>query len=136
MMESPKSKGFTLIELMIVVAVVGILAMIALPAYQQHVIRANRSAAQTYMLHIASIEEQYMLDAHEYTTTAPGGVSWDSERPSEVVGVYNFSVSTTSGPPPGFTITATPAAGTRQASDGNLTLDSDGNKTPVEKWKR
>lgn len=128
-------QGFTLIELMIVVVVVGILSAIALPAYQQHVTRANRASAETFMLRLASLEEQYMLDAHAYADSTD--VNWTNSAniPSELQGKYTFSITTTDGPPPKYTITATPVAGTRQAQDGALTLDSEGVKTPAEKWQ-
>ena len=66
--KSPRQQGFTLIELMIAVAVVGILAGIAWPSYKYYVMRANRSAAQQFMLDIANREEQFMLDARSYAT--------------------------------------------------------------------
>lgn len=127
--------GFTLIELMIVVAVIAILSAIALPSYQQHVIRTNRAAAETFMLHLASLEEQYILDAHTYAASAD--VNWTSSAniPSEVRDKYTFSITKDSGPPPKYTITATPVAGTRQAQDGALALTSDGVKTPADKWQ-
>ena len=53
-----KQHGFTLIELVITIAVVGILAAIALPSYQQYVIRSKRSAAQAQMMDIANREQQ------------------------------------------------------------------------------
>ena len=128
--------GFTLIELMIVVAVIALLSAIALPSYQQHVIRTNRAAAETFMLRLASLEEQYLLDAHTYA--ASSDVTWTSTTnlPSELQGIYTFSITKDDGPPPGYTITATPVSGTRQAQDGALTLNSQGVKTPAAKWQR
>lgn len=138
MLRIHRPKGFTLIEVMIVVAIVGILAAIALPSYQKHVIRAKRSAAQTYMLRIANIQEQMLLDKHVYSASTPAGGTWNDTGmiPPELVGVYSFSASVSSGPPPSYTITATPTAGTAQASDGTLTLTSEGVKSPAEKWQR
>jgi type IV pilus assembly protein PilE len=127
-----KQLGFTLIELMITVAVIGILTAIALPSYNQYVLRANRAAAQSFMLGIAAKQEQYLLDARSYTTTiGTGGLALT--QPNETAGRYTFSVVTTA-TPPGYTITATASAGA-QLSDGNLTLDEKGTKAPASKWK-
>ena len=128
-----KSLGVTLIELMVVVVVIGILAAIGYPSYQEYVIRANRSAAQQFMLSIANRQEQYLLDARTYTATiGTGGLGLT--QPSETTSRYDFSVTLNPGPPPTYTIMAT--AKGPQASDGNLTLDSTGTKTPADKWKK
>ena len=122
--------GFTLIELMIVVAIIGILAAIAFPSYQNYVIKSKRSAAQSFMLDVSNREKQYLLDARAYTTTL---ASLGATIPSEVSSNYTIAVDV-GATPPSFTITATPIAGTRQASDGALTLDDTGTKGPSGKW--
>ena len=135
--------GFTLIELMVVVVVIAILAAVAIPSYQSYIIRANRSAAQQFMLGIASREEQYLLDARTYTATlGTGGLGltpsdWDcTSNPAQCTNArYTITVAAPAGPPPGYTITAAPKAGTPQESDGSLTLDNMGVKTPADKWK-
>jgi type IV pilus assembly protein PilE len=134
--------GFTLIELMITVAVVAILATVAVPSYTQYVVRANRSAMQRFMLDVANREEQFMLDARQYrpaiknkdddTDTFPAQLNMSV--PSDVSNYYNMQVTLVAGPPPGYTITATPIAGTMQAGDGILTLNNTGVKTPPVKW--
>lgn len=126
-------RGFTLIELMIVVAVVAILAAIAIPSYLRYTIRANRSAAEDVMLDMANAQERYMVDARQYTTSnAQLGYS-STTMPNAVASSYTIAVATSAGPPPTYTITATPKSGTLQARDtdcGTLTLGSDGSKSP------
>jgi prepilin-type N-terminal cleavage/methylation domain-containing protein len=61
-----RARGFTLIEVMIVVVIVGILAAIAYPTYQNYMKRAARSAAQTLMLDLANREQQYLLDNRSF----------------------------------------------------------------------
>lgn len=61
-----KQPGFTLIELMIVVLVIGILAAIAVPIYQQHVISSERAAAQSAMLEIAGQLERHYTQNNQY----------------------------------------------------------------------
>ena len=129
---SGRSQGFTLIELMVAVAVVGILAGLAWPSYRNYVMRANRSAAQQFMLDIVNREEQYMLDARSYATGSTALTSLNLTVPTAVSPNYTLSVAPVTGPPVGYLITAT-AIG-NQLTDGNLTLSSAGTKTPTSKW--
>lgn len=126
-----RSQGFTLIELMIVVAIVGILAGIALPSYQQHVIRASREAAQTELMQMAAVQEKIYLNSSSYTAaaiTAPytgqstGGLGISG---SSADGKYTYGCLCNA---QDFAITATPNAGTPQAADGNLTINSTGQR--------
>jgi type IV pilus assembly protein PilE len=129
-----QQKGFTLIELMITVAVVAILATIAYPSYQSYVIRANRTAAQQFMLDIANREEQLMLDSRNYSATIGAG-GLNLSIPAEVTGRYTVTVAVNNAAtPPTFVITATPVAGSIQASDSTLTFNNLGVKTPANKW--
>ena len=130
--KSTRRQGFTLIELMIAVAVVGILAGIAWPGYQNYVKRANRSAAQQFMLDITNREEQYMLDARSYATGSTALTTLNLTVPGAVTPNYTITVAAVAGPPAGYLITAT-AIG-NQASDSDLTLSSIGAKTPASKW--
>ena len=120
--------GFTLIELMVVVAVIGILAAVAYPSYTKHIKSANRAQAMQVMLKIASREEQYVLDARAYSATLTGSSSIGLKTTEDT-----FTCSATQCVNTNYTITAT-ATGS-QTSDGNLTLDNLGTKTPADKWK-
>ncbi len=127
--------GFTLIELMIVVAIIAILAMVAFPSYQNYNKKANRSQASQLLLAVQSREEQYLLDARAYTDKLAGGGinmvqdSWTCTDASCINNFYTVTVAVVAGTPPTYTITATPIAGKYQASDGSLTLTSAGVRT-------
>ncbi|MET0660860.1 MAG: type IV pilin protein [Steroidobacteraceae bacterium] len=133
MRTSPSARGFTLIELMITVAVVAILAAIALPSYRQHIIRGNRSAAKSAMMDLANREQQFLLANRTYAAKAALEASGYAV-PSEVSANYTWDVTLPAGARPSFLITFTPTGG--QTSDGALTLSSEGEKLPAEKWTR
>lgn len=125
------AKGFTLIELMIVVAIIGIISMFAIPKYSQYVVRGNRAAAEAFMMDVANREKQYLLDARIY---APNLATLSMTTPASVSKYYTLTISAPATTPPSYTITATPVAGGKQAGDGTLTLDDLGNKGPTGKW--
>jgi type IV pilus assembly protein PilE len=127
-----RGQGFTLIELMVTVVIIGVLAAIAYPSYTQYIVRANRAAAASFVLGLASKQEQYNLDARQYATTlAQLGYA---TVPTEVSKNYNVTIATdNSVAPPTYTITATPTGGqaTRDTRCGNLTLNQAGIKGTV-----
>jgi len=122
-------RGFTLIELMVTVAIVGILAAIAYPSYTSYIVRSNRSAAQGYMLELSSLQQRYLLDARTYAADL---ATLNSSVPSHVSSNYTVTTPLKTGTTlPGFTVTATPI-GTQLARDtacGTLTIDEAGAKT-------
>lgn len=123
-------RGFTLIELMVVVAIAAILAGVAVPFYRNHVIKNNRAAAESFMLNIANKQEQYRLDARTYTLNwQAGGLGLSYPQGVNL----NYTVTIPNATNTTYTITATPI-GNQLTGDtlcGVLTLDQTGAKTPV-----
>ena len=111
-----KSKGFTLIELMIVMVIVAILAAVAYPSYRESVKKGNRRAAQSAMMEIVNREHQYFIANRAYADTAALGYA----LPPDVSGNYNHAIALDAGPPPGFTVTFTAkdGAGLGRQPDG------------------
>ena len=131
-----RAKGFTLIEVMITVVIVAILASVAWPSYQSYLQRSRRSEAQQLMLSIVNKEQQYLLDARQYTDViGAGGLGistqgWDctvngAKTCSNMY--YDVVVALQPGPPPAFTVTGSPKI--TQGVDGTLNFASSGAKT-------
>ena len=113
-------RAFTLIELMIVVLVIGILAAIAIPAYQQYVPRAARTKATRALLDLAGREERYFYQSNTYTATLasvglPSPYYVDSNTDARYYTVTIPAASATS-----YTLTATP--GGAQTSDSKCNV--------------
>jgi type IV pilus assembly protein PilE len=128
--------GFTLIELMIVLTIIGILASVAFPAYSDYIQRARRSQGSQLMVQIADKEEMYLLDARTYTASFDdlnfSYDDWDCATDTAICSNSFYSVGVTvvaaaSGVPPSYLITATPLS--NQAADGVMTYSSAGVKT-------
>jgi type IV pilus assembly protein PilE len=147
-----ESQGVTAIELVIVLAIVGTLAVLAVPAYLDHLLRANRGDARAALLSLATAEEKYYLQCNEYTSRldaaaatscSPGTLRFpaSSER-----GYYTIVV--TAADANGWTATATAAAALPQyrdtrcrtfqlASTGEKTARNSGNSAnDSECWSR
>ncbi len=116
-----RNRGFTLIELMIVVAIVGILASVAFPSYVESVRKSNRADAKSTMLQVASQEERYYTENNVYGTVTAIGNAASPVRSSS--GKHNITVATANVNAT-YIITATPV--TTDSTCGNLTITNTG----------
>lgn len=124
-----KNAGFTLIELMIAVAVIGILAAIAYPSYQEYVKRGRRADAMGELQQAATAMERYFTVNGSYTGATAGGTI-PNRLPRTGTKHYDVSLTLTPAgtPKTGFVILATPASGSPQTSDGKFDIDHTGRK--------
>ncbi|MGH8639560.1 MAG: type IV pilin protein [Burkholderiales bacterium] len=123
-----RERGFTLIELMIVVAIVAILAVVGYPSYRDHIARGQRSQGQQMLSDVAQRQEQFLLDARRYATTmaelrvsAPEGIKYDAPNP--------WTVDNTA-TPPSYVVCMSPSTGSNLAArgDGRLCINNLGQR--------
>jgi type IV pilus assembly protein PilE len=125
-----RNRGFTLIEVMVVVAIVAILASVALPSYQEYVRRGNRAEARAAILNLAQLQERNFTDRGSYaavgtTSTAPWAATSFFSGSSYANRKYDLTVALNGN---AFTITAKPSNGYSDPTCNWLTLASDGTK--------
>jgi len=124
-------RGFTLIELMIVVTIVGLLAAVAIPGYAQYVRRAHRSEGMAALSALAAAQEKYYLSNNTYTSDIKNDLKLSSTTEH---GYYTMKV--TSADASEFTAIAVPSSGSPQLEDTDclsFTLNSAGSRTSTDK---
>lgn len=138
-------RGFSLVELVVVVAIIGILTAIAMPAYNEYLIRANKAAAKAVLMEIFSRQEQYVMNSGSYGTLAQLNYTVPTD-----VSTY-FDVTLTTGTNSGstvvalqgmpiFTVSASGKTGTLQegqpaaGASTALSINQFGLKLPVAEW--
>lgn len=128
-MNARTAVGFTLIEVMIVVAIIGILAAIAYPSYSEYIQRSNRSEGMAQLNDIAARQERYYSQTYAYVTTSADlnklGLTVSSDKVKSATGKYFVTVAKVDDDG-GYTLTATQNFGDTKC--GNLTLNTLGVK--------
>lgn len=130
-----RNRGFSLIELLVTVAIVAIIAAVAIPSYRQYVRRASRADATTALLRVAGAQEKFYLQNNTYASNAllddasPAGLGFGgTER-----GYYTVTLAPNGGGyQNGFVATATATAGANQADDDDcqvFTVNEQGLRT-------
>ncbi|SFS19192.1 type IV pilus assembly protein PilE [Dyella sp. OK004] len=130
--------GFTLVELMIVVAVIAILAAVAIPSYGRYAYRARRVDGKELLLRIANAQERYYATFNRYGALTD--IGYTNPAPSEK-GYYSVTIATSASAAQAYTATASPAgvqvkdvckqlsitnAGVKQPDASNLTANNNG----------
>lgn len=141
----PLQGGFTLIEVMIVVAIVGILAAIAYPSYMEHIRKGNRADAEASLMQLSQFMERYYTGTGRYSLTAGQTNVPNNPAPPYPTGTnYTFTI-TVGDAGTSYTATATPNNPGVMATDkcGALTLTNTGlkgqtgqNVTTADCWRR
>jgi len=133
-----KTSGFTLVELMVTVAIVALLSTISISSYRRYLMRTNRTEATAALLQIQVGQEKFYLQNNSYasnaniTTAAPTGLGLVSV--TTLPGGYYTLAITSTNLANGYTVTATPVSGKGQAQDAECTVfsvDQTGRKTAL-----
>lgn len=125
------NRGFTLVELMIVIAVVGIIATIAYPSYNDSVKKSRRADAKGALMGFSQAMERHFTDNNSYLGAASGGANtgaptiFPTQAPLDSSAKF-YDLTIEAATASSYTLRATPING--QAGDGNLEIDNTGAK--------
>lgn len=131
MMTARKQDGFTLIELMVVVAIVGILAMIAYPSYEEQMLKTRRSDAEVALTQITNEEEQFFSNHNYYTASILASQPTNNlgyGTATSPKGYYSLNIWLSPTFPNRYVAIAAPLASGPQNGDGTFYLASNGVK--------
>ena len=128
-----KQKGFTLVELMVVLAIVAILAAISYPSYQTYILKGGRADGKAKLSEVMSAQERFFSQNQRYTVdlSSNAGLSYGVDPIPSTEGRYNISAAACPGAVIGNCVELTATRIGAQLPDvdcGNLTLDSRGTR--------
>ncbi len=127
-----KNKGFSLVELMVAVAIMGILASVAVPRYSQYVAKGNRSEAMRELVVVANLQEQFLIENRTYTTDMTE-LGFDADPFFSEKGKYSIDVEAVSDITTDYIIIAAAHAGqlTNDLNCVKLRIDYLGQKSSL-----
>ena len=133
LLRSRLNQGFSLIELMIAVAIIGIIAAVGYPSYLSQAEKTRRTEGKSALTEVAQKQQQFFQERRRYTANVMELYDQSGATLETPKGNYTVSAAVTGGGT-GFTLTATPVSDGLQDGDFTLTLNHLGQTTPKEAW--
>lgn len=130
-----RSRGFTIIELLVTIAIVGIIVAVALPSYQDYMLRAGRSEGASALFEVMERQEQYYRNNLTYTLQLSDLGYSATEPVKSETDRYRITAAACNSIAIRRCVNLIATAQPKQAADGpTMTLNSRGQKTPANKW--
>jgi type IV pilus assembly protein PilE len=130
-MSTRKQHGFTLVEMMVTVAVIALLSRIAYMSYIKQTIKGNRDSAEGALVQMAAAQERWYStnDVYSSSTTSLKAMGSPTVSPPNGTAIYTLQVVSSTASTTGYTLEADPVSTQINKTDGKIRLDSTGKKT-------